>query len=58
MMAQNEHYGNQAKLFSCFPDGNTRGAKVEVSMVREGKLYLNRPLQHLIPLEVNSRDTD
>ena len=40
------------------PDGNTRGAKVEVSMVREGKSYLNRPLQHLVPLEVNSRDTD
>ena len=31
---------------------------MEVLTVWEGKTYLNRPLQHLIPLQVNSRDKD
>ncbi|XP_065070793.1 uncharacterized protein LOC135695590 [Rhopilema esculentum] len=34
-------------------DGNIRGAKVQVASTN-GKKILNRPLQHLIPLEVNA----
>ena len=49
--------GKIVKLFTG-ADGHTRGAKVEVSTGKEGKTFLNRPLQHLVPLEVNSKTLD
>ena len=49
--------GKIVKLFTG-ADGHTRGAKVEVSTGKEGKTFLNRPLQYLVPLEVNSKTLD
>ena len=49
--------GTIVKLFTG-ADGHTRGAKVEVSTGKEDKTYLHRPLQHLVPLEVNSKTLD
>jgi len=46
-----------SRVIECFTgkDGNIRGAKVEVASSR-GKKVLNRPIQHLVPLEVASHD--
>jgi len=46
-----------SRIIECFTgkDGNIRGAKVEVASSR-GKKVLNRPIQHLVPLEVASHD--
>ena len=45
-----------SRVIECFTgkDGNIRGAKVEV-VSSKGKKVLNRPIQHLVPLEVASQ---
>ena len=46
------------RIIELFPgkDGHIRAAKIEVSSPK-GKVSLKRPLQHLIPLEVESSDS-
>ena len=46
-----------SRVIECFTgiEGNIRGAKVEVASSK-GKKVLNRPIQHLVPLEVASHD--
>ena len=45
-----------SRVIECFTgkDGSIRGAKVEVASSK-GKKVLNRPIQHLVPLEVASQ---